>query len=92
MTPTQQKAYQEWAYSLALQAATYGAPLVTMYALRYNDAVGPKAKARPIAIWRMENISHACAVKTSRLRHAKRQHDYGFGFMDYAGADYSGSA
>jgi hypothetical protein len=28
-----------------------------MYALRFNDAVGPKPKAAPNSIWRMENTS-----------------------------------
>jgi hypothetical protein len=48
---------KDWSTSLALQAATWGAPLVTMYHLRYNDAVGPKPKAAPNSIWRMEDIS-----------------------------------
>jgi hypothetical protein len=46
-----------WIYALAVQAATYGAPIVAMYNLRDGDAVGAKAKAPPNEIWRMENIS-----------------------------------
>ena len=57
MAPEQAKAIQAWAHSLALQAATYGAPLVAMYNLRSTVAVGPKPKALPGKIWRMEDIS-----------------------------------
>ncbi|MGA2843388.1 MAG: hypothetical protein ABSG18_25300, partial [Steroidobacteraceae bacterium] len=32
-------ALKNWSYSLALQAANWGGPLVTMYDLRHNDAV-----------------------------------------------------
>jgi hypothetical protein len=56
-TPAQAKALENWFYTLALQAATWGSPAVIMYNLRYNDAVGPKPKAVPNSIWRMENIS-----------------------------------
>jgi len=39
------KAAQEWSGSLALQAATWGSPLVTMYTLRDHDAICSQAKA-----------------------------------------------
>ena len=42
---------------MATQAVTYGAPLVAMYNLRSTVAVGPRAKAPPNDIWRMEDIS-----------------------------------
>jgi hypothetical protein len=35
----------KWSYSLAIQAASWGAPLVIMYALRSNIAFGPYAKS-----------------------------------------------
>jgi hypothetical protein len=35
--------------ALALSAATWGAPLVTMYALRYHDAVGPDERTAAVA-------------------------------------------
>jgi hypothetical protein len=47
-------AYSE---ALAVSAASWGSPLVTMYCLRHNDAVGPHPKAGVNAIWRMEDIS-----------------------------------
>ncbi|MBS3903855.1 MAG: DUF1254 domain-containing protein [Simkania sp.] len=81
-TPAQTKAVEEWTYSLALQAATWGAPLVTMYALRYNDAVGPNAKARPNTIWCMENISTPELSKEAGYVTPNVNVIYGFGFMD----------
>jgi len=56
-SPEQLKAIETWTYTLAVQAATFAAPLVAMYNLRSTVAVGPKAKAAPNTIWRMEDIS-----------------------------------
>ena len=56
-TPKQTKTLDGWSYAVALNAATWGGPLVIMYGLRYNDAVGPKVKAAPNNLWRMENIT-----------------------------------
>jgi hypothetical protein len=36
-----------WADSLALQAATYAGPIVSMYNLRATVSFGPKSKAAP---------------------------------------------
>ena len=44
LTATQEKSLKEWTKGLAVQAANYAAPLVTMYSLRYNDALAPGAK------------------------------------------------
>ncbi|MBS0625591.1 MAG: DUF1254 domain-containing protein [Verrucomicrobia bacterium] len=74
--------YEEWSYSLALQAATYGGPLVTMYALRQNDALGPNPKAPPNAIWRMENISTPQLSQEAGYVTPNVNVVYGFGFMD----------
>jgi len=79
---TQEKVLAEWSYSLAMQAATWGTPIVTMYALRYHDAVGPKAKAAPNAIWRMENISTPELSKQAGYVTPNVNTIYGFGFMD----------
>lgn len=73
---------KEWSYSLALQAATWGAPLVTMYALRANDAVGPRAKAPPNTIWRMEDISTPSLSRQAGYVTPNVNVIYGFGFMD----------
>jgi len=43
-----------FANALAVQAATYGAPIVAMYNLRSTVAVGPKAKAPPGTFWRVD--------------------------------------
>lgn len=76
------KAWKEWTYSLALQAATWGGPIVTMYALRHNDAVGPKARARPNSLWRMEDISTPALSKEAGYVTPNVNVIYGFGFMD----------
>ncbi|MGO8916202.1 MAG: DUF1254 domain-containing protein [Stellaceae bacterium] len=73
---------REWSYSLALQAATWGGPLVTMYQLRYHDAVGPKAKAAPNSVWRMVDISTPELSKEAGYVTPNVNVIYGFGFLD----------
>jgi hypothetical protein len=51
------KALGAYSEALAVAAAAWGSPLVTMYCLRHNDSVGPHPKAAVNAIWRMEDIS-----------------------------------
>jgi hypothetical protein len=82
LPPVQAKAMHDWTYSLALQAANYGAPLVTMYDMRYHNAVGPKPKAAPNAIWRMENISTPELSREAGYVTPNVNTVYGFGFMD----------
>ncbi len=82
MAPMQARAFDEWAYSLALQAASWGGPIVTMYALRYNDAIGPDAKARPNSIWRMEDVSTPDLSREAGYVTPNVNVIYGFGFMD----------
>ncbi len=82
MPSLQVQAQDEWTYSLALQAATWGSPLVTMYALRHHDAIGPKAKASPNSIWRMEDISTPTLSKEAGYVTPNVNVIYGFGFMD----------
>ncbi len=81
-TAPQVKAWQEWTYTLAMQAATWGSPLVTMYALRHHDALGQQAKARPNTIWRMEDISTPELSKQAGYVTPNVNVIYGFGFMD----------
>ena len=71
-----------WTYSLALQAATWGGPLVTMYAFRDHVALGPSAKAPPNTLWRMENISTPALSKVAGYVTPNVNVIYGFGFMD----------
>jgi hypothetical protein len=73
---------KSWVYSLALQAANYGIPLVTMYALRHNNTVGACAKAAPNSIWRMENISTPELCQEAGYVTPNVNVIYGFGFLD----------
>lgn len=82
MTPLQSQTVKEWSYSLALQAATWGGPLVTMYALRAHDALGSYAIARPNTIWRMEDVSTPELSKVAGYVTPNVNVIYGFGFMD----------
>jgi DNA sulfur modification protein DndE len=75
-------ALKQWSHAHALAAASWGAPLVTMYALRYNDAVGPKAKAAPNSLWRMENISTPELSQEAGYVTPNVNVIYGFGFLD----------
>lgn len=82
MTSEQLRAWNDWTYSLALQAATWGSPLVTMYNLRYHDALSSKAKAKPNTIWRMEDISTPELAKQAGYVTPNVNVVYGFGFLD----------
>ena len=82
LTAAQSQAEDAWTYSLALQTANWGAPLVTMYDMRYLDAIGPARKASPNAIWRMENTSTPALSKESGYVTPNVNVVYGFGFLD----------
>ncbi len=81
-SPEQVKAIETWTYTLATQAATYGAPLVAMYNLRASVAFGAKPKAQPNDIWRMENISTPKLAAESGYVSPNLDVVYGFGFAD----------
>ena len=81
-SPEQAKAIADWTYTLAVQAATYGAPLVAMYNLRSTVAVGPNPKAPPNSIWRMEDISTPELAAESGYVSPNLDVIYGFGFAD----------
>ena len=74
-------AYSE---ALAVAAASWGSPLVTMYSLRYNDAVGPHPKAAVNAIWRMEDISTPELSQEAGYVTPNVNTLYGFGFLNLA--------
>lgn len=76
------EATREWNASLALQAASWGAPLVTMYLLRYNDSLGPNTKAEPNSIWKMEDITTPALSEKLGYVTPNVNVIYGFGFMD----------
>ena len=81
-TPEQAKALEDWTYAVALDAANWGSPAVIMYNMRASDAVGPKPKAAPNTIWRMENISTPQLSVESGYVTPNVNVIYGFGFLD----------
>jgi len=81
-SPEQIAAIEAWTESLAVQAATYAAPLVAMYNLRSTVAVGPDPKAAPNTIWRMEDISTPKLAAESGYVSPNLDVIYGFGFAD----------
>jgi len=81
-SPAQTKALEDMSYAIALNAATWGSPIVTMYALRYNDAVGPKVKAAPNNLRRMENITTPSIAEEEGYVLPNDSVLYGFGFLD----------
>jgi DNA sulfur modification protein DndE len=82
LPPARVKALTDWTYALAINAATWGAPLVTMYNLRYNDVFGPSPKAPPNGIWRMTNVSTPELSKEAGYVTPNVNVVYGFGFLD----------
>ncbi len=76
------KVVEAFSGAQALVAATWGCPLVIMYNLRYNDAVGPKPKAPPNSIWRMEDISTPKLSREAGYVTPNVNTLYGFGFLD----------
>jgi hypothetical protein len=82
INPAQTKALEDWSYALAVSAATWGSPLVIMYALRNNDAVGASVKAKPNDVWRMENITTPETAQAEGYVCPNCSTIYGFGFLD----------
>src|SRR5271165_503135 len=79
---------ETWGGSLALQAATYAAPLVAMYNLRATVALGPKAKAPPGTIWKFEDIATPTLAAESGYVSPNVNVVYGFGFADLGQEPY----
>ena len=71
-----------WVSALALQAATYAAPIVAMYNLRDSTSVGPRAKVAPNDIWRIENVASPEIAAQAGYVTPNVNVIYGFGFMD----------
>lgn len=53
-----QKNLQEYYYSLALQAASWGAPIVTMYNLLYDSVLKPDAQSKPNQVWQLDQNTY----------------------------------
>ena len=81
-SPEQAKAIEAWTASLAVQAATYAAPLVAMYNLRNTVAFGDNPKAPPGQIWRLEDIATPKLAAESGYVSPNVDVLYGFGFAD----------
>jgi len=81
-SPEQAKAIEAWTETLAVQAATYAAPLVAMYNLRSTIAFGDKRKAPPGQFWRMEDISTPKLSAESSYVSPNVDVVYGFSFVD----------
>ncbi|WP_062227629.1 DUF1254 domain-containing protein [Aureimonas frigidaquae] len=75
-------AVRNYAYTLAVQATVWGTPAVTLYGLRYNDALREGANAKPNAFWRMEDVSTPELSEKSGYVSPNVNTVYGFGFMD----------
>lgn len=82
------KAAASWAGALALQAATYGAPIVAMYNLRATVCFGPNAKAPPGKIWNFEDIATPSLAAESGYVSPNVNVVYGFGFADLGQEPY----
>ena len=82
LPPANAKALESWSYALAINAATWGSPAVIMHCLRYNDALGPRPKAAPNALWRMANISTPELAEQAGYVTPNVNTVYGFGFLD----------
>jgi len=79
---SQEMGADNWLAALALQAATYAAPIVAMYNLRDTTSVGAGAKIAPNEIWRMEDIASPAIAQQSGYVTPNVNVIYGFGFMD----------
>jgi hypothetical protein len=82
ISPEQAKALEDWTYDLAANAVTWGSPLVIMYALRDHDATGPKVKAAPNTVWRMDDITTPQTAAAEGYVCPNSSVLYGFGFLD----------
>jgi hypothetical protein len=71
-----------WLSGLALQAATYAAPIVAMYNLRNSTCFGPDAKVSPNEIWRIDDIANPMIAERLGYVTPNVNVIYGFGFLD----------
>jgi hypothetical protein len=80
----QEMGADNWLAALALQAATYAAPIVAMYNLRDTTSVGRPAKVPPNEIWRISDIANPTIAEQTGYVTPNVNVIYGFGFMDLA--------
>jgi DNA sulfur modification protein DndE len=67
---------------MTLQAATYCAPTVAMYNLRYSVSFAPTAKSKPGELWRFTQIATPEVARQTHLISPNVNVLYGFGFVD----------
>jgi hypothetical protein len=77
-------AMETWGGSLALQAATYAAPIIAMYNLRATVSFGLESKAPPGQIWMFDEIATPAIAAESGYITPNVNVLYGFGFADLA--------
>jgi hypothetical protein len=80
--PEQLQAITTLTKSLSTQAATYCAPIVAMYNLRYSVSFAPTAKSKPGEIWRFAEIATPTVAQQSGYVSPNVNVLYGFGFVD----------
>jgi|SRR5579884_447153 len=80
--PPEQVQVASWIRSLSIQAATYCAPIVAMYNLRYSISFAPRAKSRPGEIWRFATIATPTVVRQTQYVTPNVNVLYGYGFID----------
>jgi len=80
--PEQGQAVASLGKSLSMQAATYCAPIVAMYNLRYSISFAPTAKSKPGEIWRFAEIATPTVAEQTGYVTPNVNVLYGFGFVD----------
>src|SRR5262249_37012279 len=68
--------------TLSIGAATYCAPIVAMYNLRYSISFAPTAKSKPGEIWRFAEIATPEVVRQTGYVTPNVNVLYGYGFVD----------
>jgi len=80
--PQQLQAIAAVSESMSMQAATYCAPIVAMYNLRYSISFAPTAKSKPGDIWRFAEIATPKVAQQTGYVTPNVNVLYGFGFVD----------
>jgi DNA sulfur modification protein DndE len=82
LPPEQVQAIGSLVKSLIIDAATYCAPIIAMYNLRYAIAFAPTAKSKPGGIWRFGEIATPQVVRQTGYVSPNVNVVYGYGFVD----------
>lgn len=82
LPPAQVQAIEAIVKTLSIGAATYCAPIVAMYNLRYSISFAPTAKSKPGEIWRFAEIATPEVVRQTGYVTPNVNVLYGYGFVD----------